>query len=157
MNLDLVPKRTDLVATKQNPNEPFGEYVGRWHALALQVRDRPSDEESIEIVIKGAQPFTGALLSIQQVTTFAAPIQAGARVESSLRSGNFPTLSAFTKQATAHNNNSSSSNSNNSSGSSNNCPRKKDPPKIDVAYVDSPTALVHLAARPASNQVVYTL
>ena len=28
-NLDLVPKRADLVTLKQNPGEPFGEYVGR--------------------------------------------------------------------------------------------------------------------------------
>ena len=50
-NLDLVPKREDLVATKQKPNEPFGVYVNRWCTLASQVRDRPSDKESIEIVI----------------------------------------------------------------------------------------------------------
>ena len=33
-NLDLVPKRTDLVATKQNPGELFREYVGRWRTVA---------------------------------------------------------------------------------------------------------------------------
>ena len=49
-NLDLIPKREDLIATRQRPYEPFGEYVGRWHTLASQVRDRPSDEESIEII-----------------------------------------------------------------------------------------------------------
>ena len=52
-NLDLVPKRANLIATKQIPSEPFGEYVGCWRSLASQVRDRPSNE-SIEIVIKGA-------------------------------------------------------------------------------------------------------
>ena len=52
-NLDLVPKLEDLVATKQKPNEPFGEYVSPWRALASQVRDRSSDKESIEILIKG--------------------------------------------------------------------------------------------------------
>ena len=63
-NLDLVPKHEDLVAVKQRTNEPFGEYVDRWRVLAAQVCDRPSDEESIEIVIRGAQPSTGALLAI---------------------------------------------------------------------------------------------
>ena len=33
-NLDLVPKRVDLVALKQNPGKPFGKYVSRWRALA---------------------------------------------------------------------------------------------------------------------------
>ena len=55
-NLDLVPKREDLVSTRQRPHEAFGEYVGRWRTLASQVRDRPSDEEYIEIIIRGAQP-----------------------------------------------------------------------------------------------------
>ena len=50
-NLDLVPKCEDPVALRQRNNEPFGEYVGHWHALAAQVHNRPSDEESIEIVI----------------------------------------------------------------------------------------------------------
>ena len=53
-NLDLIPKHEDLIATRQRPDEPFGEYVGRWYALASQVRDRPSNEESIEIIIRVA-------------------------------------------------------------------------------------------------------
>ena len=136
-NLDLVQKRMDLIATKQNPSEPFGEYCGCWRALASQVQDALSDEESLEIVIGGAQPSTGALLSIQPITTFTALIRAGTCVESSLWSGNFPTLSAFAKQTTASSNSSNSSNpSTNSSGSSSSCPRKKDLPKTTVAYVD---------------------
>ena len=63
-NLDLIPKREDLVAIRQKSHEPVREYVGRWCVLASQVRDRPSDEESIEIIIRGVQPATGALLSI---------------------------------------------------------------------------------------------
>ena len=96
-------------------------------------------------MIRGAQPTTGALLSIQPVTTFAALIRAGTRVESSLRSGNFPALSAFTKQATV----SSSSTSNNSSGSTSSCPKKKDSPKAAVAYVDpSPTPFFYWFGLP---------
>ena len=53
-NIDLIPKRENLVATKKRPHEPFEEYVGRWCVLASQVRDRPSDEDSIEIIIRGA-------------------------------------------------------------------------------------------------------
>ena len=33
-NLDLIPKREDLVALQQKPHETFGEYVGRWRTLA---------------------------------------------------------------------------------------------------------------------------
>ena len=33
-NLDLIPKREDLVAIRQRPHKPFGEYVGHWRSLA---------------------------------------------------------------------------------------------------------------------------
>ena len=154
-NLDLVPKREDLVALKQRNNEPFGEYIGRWRVLAAQVRDRPSDEESIEIIIRGAQPSTGALLAIQAVTSFASLIRVGTRMESTLRSGNFPVLSVFAKQATSPSNGGSSSNTNNNGGGNNNNPRRRDPPRLAVAYVDSPAAPVHMVALPGTNQVVY--
>ena len=125
----MIPKRKDLVTLRQKPNEPFREYVCRWHTLATQVKDRPSNEESIEIIIKGAQPTTGALLCLQSITSFASLIPAGARVESSLRSGNFPTLSAFANQATA---------SNNSSNKGNNDSNARYHKKPTVACIDSP-------------------
>ena len=53
-NLDLIPKHEDLVATWQEPHKLFGEYVGCWRTLVSQVKDRPSDKESIEIIIRGA-------------------------------------------------------------------------------------------------------
>ena len=83
-NFYLIPKREDLVALRQKPHESFGEYVGRWRTLASQVKGRPSDKESIEIIIRGAQPATGSLLSIQPIPNFSSLIRAGTRVESSL-------------------------------------------------------------------------
>ena len=110
-NIDLIPKREDLVAIRQMPHELFGKYVGCWCTLASQVKDRPSDEESIEIIIKGAQPATEALLCMQPISSFASLIQADTRVESSLQDGNFPALSTFAKQATASNSNNNYGNS----------------------------------------------
>jgi hypothetical protein len=53
-NLDRMPKREDLIALRQRNDEPFGEYVGRWRELAAQVRNKPTDEESIDMIIHGA-------------------------------------------------------------------------------------------------------
>ena len=50
------------------------------------------------MIIKGAQLAIGGLLSIQSITSFASLIRVGARVESSLRSGNFPVLAAIDGQ-----------------------------------------------------------
>ena len=105
-------------------------------------------------MIEGAQPATGALLSIQPVTTFIALIRAGTRVESSLRSGNFSALSAFAKQA-ATSSSTSSNTSSNSSGTTSSRPKKKDSSKPTVAYVDPSLVPVQLAVRPPPNQVVY--
>ena len=144
-NLDQIPKREDLVTTVQRPHETFREYVGRWRALASQVRDRPSDEESIETLIRGAQPSIGGLLSIQPITTFASLIRAGARVESSLRSGCYLALIAFAGQDTAPgNNNHNHSNSNNNNGNNSNHSRRRDHPKPAVAFIGSPAALFNV-------------
>ena len=151
-NLDLIPKREDLAATRQRPHEPFREYVGQWRALASQVQDKPSDKESIKIIIRGAQPDTGALLSIQPITTFSSLICASAHVEGSLCSGSFPALSAFAKQATSPNHSSGSSSNNNSS---NNNPRRRDPSKPAVAYVRSPATLINMVAQLGPSQVAY--
>ena len=63
-NIDLIPKRENLVVIRQRPHEPFEEYVGRWRSVAIQVRDGPSVEESIDIIIKEAQSAIGAPLFI---------------------------------------------------------------------------------------------
>ena len=70
-NLDLIPRREDLVALKQKPHESFGEYVSHWRTLASLVKDKPSEEESIEIITRGAQPAIGGLLSNQPAPSFA--------------------------------------------------------------------------------------
>ena len=141
----MIPKCEDLVSTRQRPHEPFGEYVGRWRTLASQARDRPSDEESIEIIIRGAQPDIGGLLSIQPITTFSSLIRVDARVEGSLRSGSFPTLSAFAKS-----NNGSSSNN-----SGNNNPRRGDPSKPSIAYVQSHATPINMVAQLGLSKVIY--
>ena len=71
-NLDFISKHEDLVAIRQKPHEPFEEYVGRWRTLASQVKDRPLDEESIEIIIRGA---IEALLCLLPITSYASLIR----------------------------------------------------------------------------------
>ena len=47
------------------------------------------------IITRGMQPATGALLSIQSITSFASLIRSSTHVESSLQSRNLPTLAAI--------------------------------------------------------------
>ena len=102
------------------------------------------------MIIKGVQPTTGALLCIQPITNFASLIRAGPRVESSLRSGNFPTLSALARQA----NNSSSSNHRGSS--SNNDFATGYFEQHAVACVESPAKPANAASQPYSTPLDYT-
>ena len=96
-NLDLIPKREDLVAIQQMPHETFRKYVSRWRTLASQIKDKSLEEESIEIITRRAQLAIGGLLSIQPVINFTSLNWAGTRVERSLRSGNFPALTKYAK------------------------------------------------------------
>jgi hypothetical protein len=91
-NLDRVPKREDLQALRQRSNEAFAEYVGRWRELAVQVHNKPTNDESIEMIIRGALPAIEALLDLHSLSTFASLIKAGTKIEASLRKGNFANI-----------------------------------------------------------------
>jgi hypothetical protein len=60
--------------------------------LAAQVRNKPTDEESIDMIIRGAQPSVEALLDLQTPTTFAALIRIETKIEASLQKGNFSNI-----------------------------------------------------------------
>ena len=92
------------------------------------------------MIIKGVQPATGTLLSIQPVTSYTSLIRAGVRVENSLRSGNFPTLSALARQA----NNSSSSNRRSSNNNSDSTPSYSE--QHAIAYIKSPVEPTNAAS-----------
>lgn len=49
-NLDAKPKRSDLEALNQKGDESFSAYVGRWRAVAAQMRNKLDEEEQINIV-----------------------------------------------------------------------------------------------------------
>lgn len=46
-NLDVKPKRSDLEALSQKGDESFSAYVGRWRAVAAQMRKKLFEEDSI--------------------------------------------------------------------------------------------------------------
>ena len=101
------------------------------------------------------------MLSLQSVTTFASLIRSGSRIESAIRSGRYPTISALAGQDIVpnRNNNNNNYNGNNSgnNNSGNNHARRRDQPKPAVAYVDSPMAQFNLVGHPTLNQIVYAL
>ena len=102
------------------------------------------------MIIKGAQPATRALLCIQPVTSFASLIRDGAHVESSLRSGNFPALSALARQA-----NNTSNNNNRRSNNDNSDPAPGYSKQHTITYVDSPSELANAATQSDSSQLDY--
>ena len=129
------------------------KYIGRWRILASHVKDRPSDEESIEIISKGAQAATEALLCLQPITSFASLTRASACVESSLWSGNFPTLADFAKQATASSSNNYNKNCNSSSNKGNNDADIRYYKKPTVTCIDPPAKPALIASQPSSSQL----
>ena len=55
-NTQLDITRRDLETTKQKPGESFSDYVARWRAKAVKMRNRPPEDEQIELIIKGSLP-----------------------------------------------------------------------------------------------------
>ena len=80
-------------------------------------------------------------------------------MESSLRSGRYPSLSTLAEQDTAPNNSNNhryyTSGSNNNG--SNNHSKMRDTPKPVAAFIESLATQLNLAGQPAPSQVVYTL
>ena len=101
------------------------------------------------MIVMRAQPATRALLAIQPVTSLASLIRSTVRMESSLRSGNFPTLAALAGQI----NNNSSSNRCGSNKNNNSAPSYSE--QHAVASVDSPSELAYAASQPDSSQLDY--
>ena len=53
-NTQLDITRRDLETTKQKPSESFSDYIARWRAKAVKIRNRPPEDEQIELIIKGS-------------------------------------------------------------------------------------------------------
>jgi Retrotransposon gag protein len=54
-NLDMELYREDLESLRQEKNESFVTYVGRWRAMVARVKPKPTDEDSINMII--SQPY----------------------------------------------------------------------------------------------------
>lgn len=54
--VDMVPKKDDLEALTQNPGESFSAYVGRWRTMAFQVKNKPPEDEQMDMIIRSANP-----------------------------------------------------------------------------------------------------
>ncbi|XP_078180792.1 uncharacterized protein LOC144574658 [Carex rostrata] len=91
-NLDMEPRREDLESLRQNKDEPFVAYVGRWRAMAARVKPKPTKEESINMIIKSSLSTISGYLAIQGHPDFTALIQSGSRVETAVKQGLMPAL-----------------------------------------------------------------
>jgi Retrotransposon gag protein len=91
-NLDMEPRREDLESLRQEKNEPFVIYVSRWRAMAARVKPKPTDEDSINMIIRLVLPTISRYLAIQGQPNFPALIKSGARVETTVNQGLVPAL-----------------------------------------------------------------
>jgi Retrotransposon gag protein len=91
-NIDMEPRREDLESLRQEKNEPFVTYVGRWRAMAARVKLKPTDKDSINMIIRSALSTISGYLAIQGQPNFLTLIKSGARVETVVNQGLVPTL-----------------------------------------------------------------
>ena len=47
----------DLETIKQKLGESFSDYVARWRAKAVKMRNHPLEDEQIELIIKGSLSY----------------------------------------------------------------------------------------------------
>ncbi|MVY95942.1 hypothetical protein GP918_30870 [Enterobacteriaceae bacterium 8376wD7] len=55
-NVQIKLTTRDLEMTKQESNEDFATFVARWREKAAKMKNRPSEEDQVRIVVKNLQP-----------------------------------------------------------------------------------------------------
>ena len=66
---------------RQKIGESFSNYIAQWRGKAALMRDRPPEDEQIEMVIKRALPYFHKQMLFFHYPTFKVLHQAGIRIE----------------------------------------------------------------------------
>ena len=81
ITLSLDVTRRDLETTRQKSDRSFSDYIARWREKVALMRDRPLENEQIEMVIKGALPHFHKQMLFIHYPTFKALHQANIKIK----------------------------------------------------------------------------
>ncbi|KAF5931633.1 hypothetical protein HYC85_027804 [Camellia sinensis] len=91
----------ELETTRQNPTEPFVEFVARWRAKAAQMTDRPSEKDQVQMMVRNLEHDMLQKLIVAPLFTFKSLHELGVQVENAFNSGIIPRTSEPTRRAIA--------------------------------------------------------
>jgi hypothetical protein len=83
-NDELDVTRRDLLTTKQRPDETLAAFIVRWRGKVSQMRNRPADDEQIDMVLKAMLPQYYERLYATDIQDFSALMRVASRVEEKL-------------------------------------------------------------------------
>ncbi|KAF5933069.1 hypothetical protein HYC85_029240 [Camellia sinensis] len=100
----------ELEATRQNPTEPFVEFVARWRAKAAQMTDRrPSERDQVQMMVRNLEHDMLQKLIVAPLFTFKSLHELGVQVENAFNSGIIPRTRELTRKVISGSTNAGSS------------------------------------------------
>lgn len=100
----------ELEATRQNPTEPFVEFVARWRAKAAQMTDRrPSEKDQVQMMVRNLEHDMLQKLIVAPLFTFKNLHELGVQVENAFNSGIIPRTRELTRKVISRSTNAGSS------------------------------------------------
>ncbi|KAF5933657.1 hypothetical protein HYC85_029828 [Camellia sinensis] len=99
----------ELETTRQNPTEPFVEFVARWRAKAAQMTDRPSERDQVQMMVRNLEHDMLQKLIVAPLFTFKSLHELGVQVENAFNSGIIPRTSEPTRRVISRSTNAGSS------------------------------------------------
>ncbi|KAF5934093.1 hypothetical protein HYC85_030264 [Camellia sinensis] len=100
----------ELEATRQNPTEPFVEFVTRWRVKAAQMTDRrPSERDQVQMMVRHLEHDMLQKLIVAPLSTFKSLHELGVQIENAFNSGIIPRTSEPTRRVISGSTNADSS------------------------------------------------
>ncbi|KAF5933077.1 hypothetical protein HYC85_029248 [Camellia sinensis] len=99
----------ELETTRQNPTEPFVEFVARWRAKAAQMTDRPSERDQVQMMVRNLEHDMLQKLIVAPLFIFKSLHELGVQIENALNIKIIPRTSEPTRRAIAGSTNAGSS------------------------------------------------
>ncbi|KAF5934576.1 hypothetical protein HYC85_030747 [Camellia sinensis] len=100
----------ELEATRQNPTEPFVEFIARWRAKAAQMTDRrPSEKDQVQMMVRNLEHDMLQKLIVAPLFTFKSLHELGVQVENAFNSGIIPRTREPTRRVISGSTNTGSS------------------------------------------------
>ena len=95
-NIQLEVTTRELESTKMELNESFVDFIRRWRAKTVQMKEKPSEKDQIQMILRNLQPALAKHMILAQVSSdFKTFFETGLAVEEAVQLGILENVDSF--------------------------------------------------------------